>query len=1048
MTNPLQKEIETLLKQPESYWQTADGLLTGLASMATGSAEEQSVLKDVLAGTRAVAWDDAASWVEDWPSMPTSPDGVLHWLAETEMLGLVEIALKAFGDTSPEAVRLLTAVQEQLIGCAQALASSDTHFVYAGEAEKRAKDLGFLPPPWSFIEAGSAAAQLAQDDASLEPLCALWFEGRLHSEDAAQLRQLFPSHRPLAAALQHRIAEATTTLRRTQWNPAWTPSVAQDELQLDAAAVLLRCPLPHIESDLVVRHHVDGSHWTIGTHDAYLVAADCDSHRWSLPDLGSFSTRMGQDKPDAATDVWHGLRQLDALGDTLPEQRVQAILETWLAALEDGVLGRALEAGHKAFEEGLPTSREQELLVGHALQLRLQLPDAIDRSGLELEAQLFLHEQLDAVDTRHATHGSALFLIEDERYQQLSEDEPLDYETWWGKRALLDEAVPEERVEQALDALHREQMRSEQENDGGADIIAFVPRASTASSTQIQADEARGTMALAAQSAKAPAASTEAPCSWLKPAPSTTSNDSEHPAPDALAGCVPLLLYRGDNKQGVLAELRVTVAEYADEKAVWAKALDLKRLARSVIRTAYYEAAGQTPWGAPPFDFARHRFELIIDPGVAEQASRVSVDGRSVGLPAALAFASAWLGQSLPKNLAAVGTVSPGGWVGAVGAVTAKTRCLAALVDRSDFRVLCAQGNAEQVREGGIEPVVVEKLADALAKAKFELGRLDGSCFGSISARKGKLDDLVRDIKNSALDKHGAECTWRQLGDKTRRLIDSLKDEPGAGDLNEARCHLALAYTHAGMLGDVDAALRGVTLPVNAPRRIKTLFHIVRLGKAIDAQALESAEGHTFMQQVASDLDDLRQESDPELHGRAAGTLGRAYMHANRLAQALPLLREGVSQHLAHQPHEVGRSRIYLAMALRRAGEAQAALDELVQAAQELETHTRRWSEDYARDTRMYLDYEMARTLVSLERFDEAISCGMRALRRCAWIFWPQLGVRRTLAWALRMTDRPDEADQHVEKMRASFIPAGHQELGEKIIAEAEGYPIEDGEIY
>ena len=1031
--------LPALIQRRPSMWTCADGLLELLSAAPLATEAERSQLANKLETSDDVAWSELETWVGDWPQPPNALDELRSWLTETESLGLAHKTLAELGSGSGKSISLLGALVAALARFEEAVAARDDHCLFAGDAHRRSKALGVAVAPWSWFAGGTAKAWLERGPEATKQLCQLWLEGRVEPQDAALLRQAVGRDEGLRNALREVVAEATQELFVMRWTPDWSLDVARSEAELDSAAELLVCRLPHLEAQLSVCQHADGSYWRYADGSGELVPFATHEHAWTDPVLGELRTRIHVQVPNAAQDAWHGLTSFEQVAAGQPSARNEPIVTAIVASLHDGSLAGALQKGHQAFETGDDLSDVEEHLVAHAFEARIVLPDALKAlsdAGVDIRA---LSERVTASDELHQSHGSAVQLVPDDLYQELTAGVPLDHNAWWGSRAALDQRVPPGVIEGALRALHLDESQA-----SGADVLRFPRQGAITTSPQALASEVMAPLRLAAASADGVPAATEPPCSWIAPKPTTSPPDA---ATVVAAGRVPLLLFDEENQRGVIAELRIHVADHADEKAVWEHAPYLKKLARSVIRIAYYQAAALTPWGAAPHNFAAHRLQLEIDPAVAKSA-RLEVDGRSVGLPAALAFASTWLGRPLPTDVAAVGTVSPGGWVGAVGAVEAKTRRLAQLAERSDLRVLCAKDNANQVNDGGLQAVCVEKLKDALEVAKLELDSLDTSCFGPVSARKTKLGELVEDIRNGALGKHGVECTWGQLGDKTRRLIDSLKGEPGAGDLNEARCWLAIAYTHAGMLDDVDAALRDVELPGHAPPRLQTLFHIVRLGEAIDRRDLQSDETKERMANVERNLEALRTNPDPELHGRAAGTLGRAHLHAGALTKALPLLREGVAEHLANHPMEVGRSRIYLAMALRMTGDPQAALHEVVQGAHELATYTRTYSPEYEADTRMYLDYEMARILVSLERHDEAISCATRALRRCEWMFWPQLGIRRTLAWALRMTDRAKEADQQVERMRAMFIPPGHEELRKELFVEAQGYPIEGGEVY
>jgi hypothetical protein len=133
-------------------------------------------------------------------------------------------------------------------------------------------------------------------------------------------------------------------------------------------------------------------------------------------------------------------------------------------------------------------------------------------------------------------------------------------------------------------------------------------------------------------------------------------------------------------------------------------------------------------------------------------------------------------------------------------------------------------------------------------------------------------------------------------------------------------------------------------------------------------------------------------------------------------------------------------------MALRMSGRTPEALEQLVTASGELETFTRPYSPEYEVATRPYVDYELARVLLALERYEDARRVASRALETCKWTWWPQLGILRVRAWSSRMNGRLAEADADVERMREWARAAGT--FGDRLLEEASGYPAENGEIY
>jgi tetratricopeptide (TPR) repeat protein len=510
-----------------------------------------------------------------------------------------------------------------------------------------------------------------------------------------------------------------------------------------------------------------------------------------------------------------------------------------------------------------------------------------------------------------------------------------------------------------------------------------------------------------------------------------------------------MLLLDESAGKGIVAELRVTLDNRSDDAAVWSGAEVLQHLARDIVRDAYYATASVMPAGAAPPPFGMHRLDLVID-SLGRDANIIAVDGRSIGLPAALAFASTWAEQPISADVAAIGTVLRHQAIDAVGGVPEKAWALATFAGGRQLRIIAAPVNEKDIRAAGLVPVPARTLDGALQAAGLSPRVMRAGTLGSVVQRERALRELVTDIEMGDRTKYGgARARWEQLGDDLRALIRTLETTQTSlqpADFARARCIAALAYSHGGMLADVKDVLREIERPDDLPLSIRALFDIVRLGEHIDHGTLAQPIGEAAIATVTADLEELRCVGDREMLGRAAGTLGRAYMHLRELARAIPLLLEGVRHHAQHQRHEIARSRIYLSMALRMSARAPEALENLVTASAELETITRSHSPEYELATRPYLEYELARVLVSLERYEDAQRLASRALETCRWTFWPQLGILRVRAWASRMSGRVTEADTDVERMRPWAAAAGA--LGDRLLEEASGYPNEHGEIY
>ena len=264
-----------------------------------------------------------------------------------------------------------------------------------------------------------------------------------------------------------------------------------------------------------------------------------------------------------------------------------------------------------------------------------------------------------------------------------------------------------------------------------------------------------------------------------------------------------------------------------------------------------------------------------------------------------------------------------------------------------------------------------------------------------------------------------------------------------------AKVRAALAYTHG--MDDDSAAAMLTGLPMDELPLTQGVFaRIVALGQAVDRKTW--AECDALSEQLVQLEPKLLPNERDRLEGMSLGTRGRAKMHQRLLGEALPLLQAAVHHHEQHTPREVGRSRLYLVMALRMQGELRAALGQLEAAQREIDHCERRLSPAYGAQTQVFLYYEMTRTLVAGGQYAAAVATGERALglARGTGSWWPLLGILRTVAWAYRGAERRADAERVVEELstwagRSTPLAAG---LAAALQQEASGPVIEDGEVY
>jgi tetratricopeptide (TPR) repeat protein len=490
-------------------------------------------------------------------------------------------------------------------------------------------------------------------------------------------------------------------------------------------------------------------------------------------------------------------------------------------------------------------------------------------------------------------------------------------------------------------------------------------------------------------------------------------------------------------------------------------------LARDALRQAYGLVASLMPEGLPRYPFADHQIEIWPPLAHAE-----ALDGGSLGLPLALAFASLWLNRSLPPDLAATGRlgIEEGrGVILPVGRLEAKAQALDAQSGGAQLRLMFGSRHLDSSFDEGhphladglrerLNLIPVEWLAAALEGAGLKpesnaAGRF-ASYLGTVAERLERLETLVRDVELQQLDAYrhipGIE-PWNVMGDQLGVLLTSLEGVHGveATLIIKARTMAALAYTHAGDIDAAAAALRPIEASDELPPVLHALSLIVELGLQLDQQNWQKC--HALSEQLEEMCRSMPASESAMIRGRALGARGRALLHQRQLAPAILLLQQAVEDHQQHLPREVGRSRCYLAMAYREAGELEKALETLARAAQDLDHFTKPYSSQYYRTSRLYWRYERARTLCCLGRYQEAIEDATEALDDASWRgWWPQIGIMRTLAEAYRRAGQTEKASQWVHAMErlSAKVPPDGQALAQALVSEARGGGETRGEVY
>ena len=469
-------------------------------------------------------------------------------------------------------------------------------------------------------------------------------------------------------------------------------------------------------------------------------------------------------------------------------------------------------------------------------------------------------------------------------------------------------------------------------------------------------------------------------------------------------------------------------------------------LASEALRHGFRAAAAAMPGRAGRAPYHAHR--------VALQPSGLVVDGPSLGGAALAAFASCWL-EAPPRadttvavSLALEGAVlvpmGVGGW----------DEKLEALVKGGIRRVVVAERDTACPRAGGFEWVDVSTVRDLLSAVG-----LDAATAGfeveppALADRLRALQEAIGCVAVQALDAYvGTELSpWIALGDHLWGLSEDLLESPVASH-REAACdgfaHAAIAYLHAGALDDARNATR-LLEGRSVPDEVALLRDIVVLEQHIDGAPLGDPEDHA--RRLESALGRARPEVLRDLGGYVLGTIGRWHLHARRWEDALEPLERAVAHHEIHLPHEAPRSRVYLANALRRGGRAEASVNVLERALDGARDWVRPYSPSYAASTETYARYELARTLLDLDRLARAERMAAEALasaRIFGW--WPSLGIVRTRAQILWRAGRVDEAERVAAQAQelAADAPASHQAFARRLAEEATGTATPEDDVY
>ena len=837
----------------------------------------------------------------------------------------------------------------------------------------------------------------------------------------------------------------------------WHTDVGMLDSDWPHARLLASVPSARLE----VRLHRDGTWWRTGESAPVVVPRTVAVHRWGE----GLETRLVPYVPRPLDELQDVLGAVQAMARSASPALSPRELEVAVALaldFEAGLLHDRISAAARVFDLGLDDNDACSWA-----ECLLSLRVALEAVSMTHDAPTLV-DALARADLALEPFGSATLLVGDEAYGQITDAFPVDDTVWWGSRAALSQRLPTERLHEKL----RELSPRAAVTPIRSPIVPvwLAAAAHRDLSTSIEGLATCAPEDIRGHFDRVMAELSRTPCPWLRQDLRRGMDRvaSSRPAlgwridalEEALApapGRVPLLLYLPELHQGVVLELRLSIRD----EGLWSSAPVLRPMARDAIRSAYLAVSACSDGRRAREDLEKHSVELVGPPAVL--AGLRSVDGTSLALPAALAFASLWLGRAPAIDVAATGALSlrtPTVLVDPVGASGwgAKAQALSAWADGKTVRLLASAGQDRSQAAPGVEVVTVRHLDDALDAAGLSLrGVSSWASARSVADDLASLDALFWDLQTQNLARHASqgESPWAVLGDRIASLSISLAGSLPDDDprLRRAAAYAALAYTHAGEMGriggvpDVD--------PGDAPPGIAVVVLLSSLVRCIGAEAFEACA--SLRDALDDKLGQAHESERRSLLGVVRGTQGRSFLHDRRLSwkervgQSLPLLRESVSHHASVHPAEAPRSRIYLAMALRAGGLLEEAEAQLSQARGELETYTRPWSVPYFHTTLVYWCYERARLDVALGQPRLALEHTASALERAdALGFWPALGILRTRAQAFRLLGDDHQAEScvaHMGLLRAR-VPESAGPLMDRIVEEACGLPRVDGEVY
>lgn len=1057
-------------------------LLAAAAMRATPrldeNTEEYATAADAEEVSACVA--RVAAHLDELLSEPGDPPDA-SWLSSCSTASLASRALRAVEVSDDWADPLRTKLDAALSNVRTQLDGRRNSWLIAGRSARMRERFGPDCLPWSMFLGGGAATWLAEAARRPPEEVAVdaWCDGDLDAADSETLRGALSDDPVLRAAYRSRVLD--------QLDPV---EIGWDA---DDGSPVASVPVPHVTDDATIEVLASstGTRWQLPWRDIPVeLASDDDPGPLGEQMLSPLAVRVIDGRTRAALETLDHLLRLRSIPSGRPDSTTHRDATfAAVAHLRSAGVRAVLSAAQETFERGLLNSAAPPELH-QILELRMLLEEAdISWDDMDLTLEIcHLDEEL-----RH--FGPAFLLLKHDDYEALVEDHHPDHDAWWGVGLALDRGAPAADVEEALRrhlAASAEQHAPREHNDAAdADTRPEPYRPSLGDLDRVrrmrellnQAPPPREVVpqhwsadrgqriGIADDRRPDDGNDDNRPCRWLEHGLLQTMLRAVREPPESrggffednqrsmgmvedrvVPGRVALLLAFPGESVGTVVELRLT----HNPNGPWTPDTWLGQRAYDGIRRAFFAVSRLTADGQPRYPLREHGMQLI-----APKRGLAGLEGESLALPLAIAMASLWSDTPLPPDFAATGRLidTPNAVaIAPVASVLDKSRGLGGHWGAAESRprLFVHPDNACEVDPRAASAVPVATLVEALEALAINLSQVRYEQPVGVAARLAELNRLVQDVQDQNLhefaNRMGGTDPWMLLGDRMRALVSSLATERGVlpSQLDNGRVQAALALTHAGDHRAADLVLEPIGDGPETPVWIRAHRNIVALGVAIDDEDFDHCG--RLSATLDSEAEELQGEHRELLLGRIRGTQGRAWMHARQLDPAISLLQTAVDLHGSSlNIGERGRSRIYLAAALRLAGRLDAAEEELLRSLEDLlGDETRPNERSYQRQTLVFHQYEAARLALAQGRTDVAIEAAQRALVETQYYGpWPKIGVLRTLAQAQRAAGDEAAAEQTVQRLRAACEEAPWDaEFYVRFLSEAQGSYRTDGEIY